>query len=504
MSDLLSQLKTMPSNEAKGQTHALERGEGSKVKTASVGLLALVVALAVNLLPPWVVPVAVIGIAGLVLFLRRPVWAVYALVLSVPVQDVVTVGDITVTRVVFVVTLVIWWMWLALRDDRRFHVTPIGVALIFFWIATLPSLWATSSLSDSLTELARWGVTIVAFFLIINSVQSRREMNGLITAMLIACMFQAVLGLVQAYGGIGPASFIIQGTLTRAYGTIGAPNSFAGYINMSLPLALALSVYQWGKWASARKAAPYLDRPSFISFDKLKAPVGITLITATLFWTLLTTLSRGAWVGLAFGLLAMGMAFGKRAAAALGVLFAVGVVILVLGVSGALPAPITDRFAQLAGQLTIYDPRGVVPTPDNYNVLSRLVHWQTAGNMFLASPWTGIGTGNYNLLFVRFGVQGWPFSAGHAHNFYLHSLAETGLVGTSFYVVMLITSVVVGVRALRSARRGGDTYGEAVVVGALGILITFMFHNIFENLHVLNMGIHWGAALALFTFSKRL
>jgi O-antigen ligase len=474
-----------------------------RFRTASVGLFALVVALAVNLLPPLVVLGVVAGVVGLVLFLQRPVWAAYALVLSVPAQDVVTVGSITVTRVVFVVTLGIWWMWLALRDDRRFQLTPIGVAVIFFLTATLPSLGAASSISDSLTELGRWGVTLVAFILIVNSVRTRKEMNGLITVMLVAGVFEATLGLVQAYGGIGPVSFNVAGGLTRAYGTIGMPNSFAGYLNMSLPLALALAVYQWGRWASARKVAPYQDRVSFVSFNRLKAPIGMTLVTATLFWTLLTTLSRGAWVGLTFGLLAMGLALGRRASAALGVLLAVSVALLVLGVAGALPTPVTDRFGQLVGQLTIFDPRGVVPTPDNYNVVSRMVHWQTAGNMFLESPWVGVGIGNYNVLFVRFGVQGWPYSAGHAHNYYLHTLAETGLVGITFYVAMLVTALVVGVRALSRARSAGDTYGEAVVIGALGILVTFMFHNFFENLHVLNMGIHWGAALALFTLSKK-
>jgi hypothetical protein len=42
-----------------------------------------------------------------------------------------------------------------------------------------------------------------------------------------------------------------------------------------------------------------------------------------------------------------------------------------------------------------------------------------------------------------------------------------------------------------------------VVIGALGILATFATHNFFENLHALNMGIHWGAALALFTLVFR-
>jgi putative inorganic carbon (HCO3(-)) transporter len=82
-------------------------------------------------------------------------------------------------------------------------------------------------------------------------------------------------------------------------------------------------------------------------------------------------------------------------------------------------------------------------------------------------------------------------------------LAETGVVGETFYLLMLITALVVAVRALRRMRSAGDIYGEAVVIGALGVLVTFMTHNFFENLHALNMGIHWGAALALFTLVSR-
>src|SRR5438132_309975 len=85
---------------------------------------------------------------------------------------------------------------------------------------------------------------------------------------------------------------------------------------------------------------------------------------------------------------------------------------------------------------------------------------------------------------LGFGVQGWPVSAGHAHNYYLQALAETGLVGLTFYVVMLITAVTVGIRGLLRMRAARDTYGEAVVIGALGILVTFMVHNFFEDLHV--------------------
>jgi putative inorganic carbon (HCO3(-)) transporter len=127
------------------------------------------------------------------------------------------------------------------------------------------------------------------------------------------------------------------------------------------------------------------------------------------------------------------------------------------------------------------------------------VHWMVAGNMFLSSPWVGVGIGNFNTLFNKFGVQGWPYSRGHAHNYYLHLLAEVGIVGLIGYLIMIITAFAVAYRALRRMRARHDTYGEMIVIGALGILATFVTHNFFENLHALNMGIQWGAALALFT-----
>jgi O-antigen ligase len=195
----------------------------------------------------------------------------------------------------------------------------------------------------------------------------------------------------------------------------------------------------------------------------------------------------------------MVLALGRRAAGAIAFIFVGGLALVLLAEVNALPPAVSERFDQLVSQIAIFDPRGVTPTPENYALVERMVHWQVAGNMFLSSPWTGVGIGNFNVLFNKFGVQGWIYPRGHAHNYYLHLLAEVGIVGFLGYMTMLITSFVVGFRALRRVRRLGDTYGEAVVIGGLGILTTFAAHNFFENLHALNMGIHWAAALALFT-----
>jgi O-antigen ligase len=467
------------------------------VWTAAVGVAALA-----GLAPP-LVTLGVIAAAafGLLLF-KKPVWGAYALVLSIPVQDVVKLpGGINVTQAVFVLVLGVCWMWVALRENRRIVITPIAATLFVFFVTTLPSLWGTTSLPESLAELSRWLVTIFSYIIIINSIQTRREMNGLIVVMLLSGMLESLLGLVQAYGGLGPISFNVGGILTRAYGTIGAPNSFAGYLNMSVPLAMALAAYMWGKWWSARKAEHLLDRPSFVSWTYLRNPVLMTVVALVLFWTMVTTLSRGAWIGLAFGVLVMVLCLGKKASGAIGMVVAGSVLLVGLGAVGALPPVISDRVDLLLSQLTVFDPRGVVPTPGDYAVVERMVHWQVAGNMFLSSPWTGVGIGNFNVLFTKFGVQGWPYSRGHAHNYYLHLLAEVGIIGFLGYMTMLITAFTVGFRALGRARARLDHYGEAVVIGALGVLTTFAVHNFFEDLHALNMGIHWGGALALFTLT---
>ncbi|HUP27119.1 MAG TPA: O-antigen ligase family protein [Chloroflexia bacterium] len=477
-------------------------GRLSRLQPVWVWFLALLAAAVAGAGPPLYVGAGLAAVLLLVLLLRKPVWGAYMLVLSVPVQKAVNLpADITVTQLLFVLVLGIWWAWLSIRRDRRLTLTPVAVALFFFLVSTFASLWNTTSMPESLAEISRWLVTILSYLIIVNSVQTRRQMTGLIIMMLVAGLSEALLGLGQAYSGIGPESFNVGGLLTRAYGTIGAPNSFAGYINMSLPLALALAIYQWGRWIALRQRTPLLERPDLVSWKHLRLPLFLSVVALVLFWTVLTTLSRGAWIGLTFGVLAMVVALGKRAAPAISVLVASGLAMLGLGSVGALPPTVSDRFGLLVSQLSVFDPRGITPTPENYAIVERMVHWQVAGNMFLSNPWFGVGIGNFNVLFNKFGVQGWPYSRGHAHNYYLHLLAETGIVGLTFYLVLLVTITAVAVRGLRRVRSAGDGYAEAVAIGALGIFVTFSFHNLFENLHALNMGIHWGAALALFTLA---
>ena len=81
---------------------------------------------------------------------------------------------------------------------------------------------------------------------------------------------------------------------------------------------------------------------------------------------------------------------------------------------------------------------------EDFNVVSRILFFLYALRMFLASPLLGFGFGRYgdhNMSFV--GEPGWlwfapggePTEVWHAHNSYLHMLAETGLLGLLLLLV---------------------------------------------------------------------
>jgi hypothetical protein len=63
-------------------------------------------------------------------------------------------------------------------------------------------------------------------------------------------------------------------------------------------------------------------------------------------------------------------------------------------------------------------------------VIKRFIVWDEAARIFLTSPWIGYGTGSYSSL-ARFQP-----TAQHADNFFLTTLVEFGMIGTSAFVYL--------------------------------------------------------------------
>jgi O-antigen ligase len=153
----------------------------------------------------------------------------------------------------------------------------------------------------------------------------------------------------------------------------------------------------------------------------------------------------------------------QRLMAVLPFLAFAGIAALMLVISGS-GSDLTHRAATLTAGST------------DISVKQRLMLWQAAISMIAAKPVFGWGLGSYPYLAANHTsvAASGAYVAAHginlnniAHNFYLQTAAETGLVGLGLYVGMVATFFVVGVRALRNLKDGTR---KMVLVGVLAAM----------------------------------
>lgn len=442
-------------------------------------------ALALALLP---LPLALLAPLALLLALIDPALGPALAILSVPIQELVHLpGGLSYTQAAMLLALGAWAGALLARRAPPLLAGRLFVPwALFLWALLFATAFSPFSATAAIKETLRWAEAGLIWLMTINLVRRPRQAALLVACLLLAPLAEAAIGLVQFLAGAGPPSFRIAADLpfVRAYGTIGQPNSFAGYLNMAWPLALALAV---GLTAYA------LRRPARVGRMWLLA--GLAWLAAlALLAGLAASLSRGAWLGAAIGLIGMALALGGRmrwaALAAIGLAGAA----LVLGGVGLLPAFLAQRLVSIGAYLAPFDAGAVAVTPANFAVVERMSQVQAGWRMLLVHPLSGVGPGNYSVAYPQFAVGSWYVSRGHAHNFYVHMAGEAGLVGLGAYLVLLIGVLRQAVQTLRSVTH---PIWRSIALGCCGIIAAVLGHDLFENLHVLSMGIQLAAAWGL-------
>jgi O-antigen ligase len=185
--------------------------------------------------------------------------------------------------------------------------------------------------------------------------------------------------------------------------------------------------------------------------------------------------------------------------------------LLLLNNTGILPDTLTQRINSVSRNMRLFDVRTVQTTPENFAIVERMSHLQAGWHMFVQHPLTGIGAGTYTLAYegthsfqgTPFAIHPWYTSHGHAHNYYLHIAAETGILGLGAYLLLLALLLV---QAYRTMLTTHHWFLRSVAVGCCGIIGAVAVHSLFENLHALNMGVQlgsvWGVLEAMETHTN--
>lgn len=409
------------------------------------------------------------------------------------------------SQLLFLLSVCLWLGYSVVR--RRIYIpsTPLNLVLILFITIGALSLLNAPSLRFGLKEEIKWIEMTLALIIVTDLAMNSRKLQSfadqinsrrrpgvdsrLILAMLlVAGISQALLGIWQfGIGGDGPDHFLILDRFYRAFGTFQQPNPFGGFMGLSAALALgALIGVGIGLYSDLRTGTRWNTR----DWLWLLFLVFASLVTGL---ALLMSWSRGAWLGFAAGLVVLLFFLPKTRwkgflLVTLGLLAAVLMVRLNL-----IPGSIGGRITTIGDDLQIGDVRGELVTIENFAIIERLAHWQAGLDMARDNLLLGVGFGNYEVAYEDYGLLNWDHPLGHAHNYYINILAETGVLGTIFYLMLWVIIFAQAVRLLRKL----DWPDRGIALGLLTAWTALSVHHLFDKLYVNNLYIFMGVMLAL-------
>ena len=446
----------------------------------AAGLAGTVLAGAVAVLPFEVsIPLA-LALPVVVAVFVQPRVAILLLAISIPFQSYtrVPLGKFETNATdVLVALIVLGWVS---RGIVRRNLVLIGSPMLagaFVWLAAawLSSLGA-EDFPAALKELLKLGELIAMLLFASSTVRREGQARFAVYALLAAGALESVVGLFQFFTGRGPEFFAI-GPFMRAYGDFSQPNALAGYLSMLLPLGIVMSF-----------------RPG-------RAQPFVAIATCLIASAVLATLSRGAWLGILTGLALMAVVWDARTRRLLALGIALIAILSALAVTNLLPATATERITVLFENFVIFDVREVEVTRSNWPLVERMAHWQAGWAMAMDHPTVGVGPGNYEAAYERYYLMDWREALGHAHNFYLNTFAELGIIGLVAFLGFLASVFVRLGRGIRSQRRG--SLDRALLVATLGAFTILCVHNTFDNMLIHGIGVQLGLILGIAEASVR-
>jgi len=486
----------------------------------ALGFCALgTIALLLVLLPLRIAFILAVASTILLSFLIRPWLAWVALAMILPISSGIAIGPVHLTDLLLVAIIGLWFIDGVRRRSLQWQPTWLLFPLAIYCGMLYLSLLQATDPIQAVTELLKW-VQFAVVLLIMPTMVKRQHVQWVVIGLLVGGVLQALIGIYQFIFRIGPEWFIVMGRFMRASGTFSQPNPYAGYLGLTLPIALSLML-----WALQRFMQPYVPLQSrddervvtrnipFAREAWLRHRqhlwhrggllLGTSVATGLIGAALLASWSRGGWLG-ALGSTTIILLSRSRRVLLWGVIALLFLPIaLLLGLlqPSMIPQPLVARFADVPAYFGMTDMLNQPLTDENFAIIERLAHWDAALRMWEQAPWFGIGPGNYATVYPEVRLPLWEEALGHAHNIYLNTLAESGIGGLLAYLFLWATFFLWLWRVHRSSERTDrDLQAQwqgPLIIGAVGMLCHLSIHNFFDNLFVQGMYLHIGLWLAI-------
>lgn len=389
------------------------------------------------------VPCALFG--GFLVF-GYPIAGVFAAVFAAPF-----VPTMVLAALCMLVTAALVLNKLA-EPDYRWKTGNVGTAFILL----LAILFVTSVLSfapvKSLMVWAMYLVFFVFYFVVINTVNTKKQINAILKVFVISGAFVALYGVIQYVFKIDTANAWIDEEMfeeatMRVYSTLENPNVLGEYLLLILPLAaifmLKFKAKEWAKWV----------------YMAIFAVCGLCLVF---------TQSRGCWLGFILSAVIF-VTFYKGKLWCL-VPFAILLLPLVL------PETMINRIMSIGDM-------------SDSSTSYRVYIWYGTFAM-LKTYWIGgigMGEGAFDSVYPFYSYN--AVIAPHSHNLYLQLVVEAGVGALMVFIAGMIMLFKNSSNICRNSKKNSFEYmaSLALVSGVAGFLLQSMFDYTFYNYRVMAM-----------------
>jgi putative inorganic carbon (hco3(-)) transporter len=323
-----------------------------------------------------------------------------------------------------------FWVLLTLSDEVGAGITPIHLLVLLYWgIATVATALSPVKMA-ALNGLVKLTLYLLLFALMARVLRSPRLRSWLITVYLHVALIVSAYGLRQWFFGaealatwVDPESPLAK--TTRVYSYLGNPNLLAGYLLPAIALSLA-AVFAWR--------------------GILPKALALTMLVVNS-TCLMLTFSRGGWIGFAIAVCTFSILLVFWWSVRLPVFWRTWSLPLLLGnLVGVLVLamlfvePVRDRILSM-----------FVGREDSSNNF-RINVWAAVIEMIRDRPIIGIGPGNsaFNKIYPLYMRP--RFSALSAYSILLEVAVETGFLGLSCFLWLLLVTFNQGWMQLKRLR----------------------------------------------------
>lgn len=332
---------------------------------------------------------------------------------------------------------------ISITKDFKLKYFRTNIWILIFVLVVAISAMTSISLEESRNIALLMGAFILSYFVVINTIENKKQFKFILYVFIIATVITAIYGLYQyKFGDLYSQAWLdkdmFEDIKMRVYSTFENPNVYGEYLILAIPIIISL---MWEEKGIVKKLI-------------LLAALGITMLAMVL------TFSRGCWLGIMFAIALLAIMIDRR--------FIILGVLALLAMPFVLPETIMNRFMSIGNM-------------GDSSTSYRVYIWLGTLAMLKDYWFSGIGMGitSFNTVYPIYSYNN--VTTPHSHNLYLQIIVEYGIIGLIVFLGMMYNFYK---ETIISIFKKKNVITMGLISGVSGFMLESLFDHTWYNYRV--------------------